>query len=348
MAHISKFNKASSGRLCCHYEREGSYEKEHIDNSLTHLNYNLAPEGNKERLNQRLDELYVMNRKDVKVLADCVVTLPKDVLEQDRGKFFKETYEFLKDRYGGEKNVVSAYVHMDEKTPHMHFAFVPVAWDDKRQREKVYAKGVLNKQDFKTLHIDLDNHITKKLGYQVEIMNEKTKKGNKTVAELKKETLYEQNREIDKKLESLDKARSLIYEVEEAQKSIKSVPFTNKVLIDKDTFNKIQKSALYGAELDVNLSRKEYEYNNIKQYTTSVKNSLERHIKENKEMRSKLVSVKNERDKYKKDLVNLNKAISRSGLSSIIEKALKEVNKELGRNKNGIEKTIERVRIFER
>ena len=39
--------------------------------------------------------------------------------------FFEETYAFLSERYGAQ-NVISAYVHLDERSPHMHFAFVPV------------------------------------------------------------------------------------------------------------------------------------------------------------------------------------------------------------------------------
>ena len=54
-----------------------------------------------------------------------VVTAPKDLPEQEHKAFFQASYDFLQQRYGRE-NVVSAYVHMDEVTPHMHFAFVPV------------------------------------------------------------------------------------------------------------------------------------------------------------------------------------------------------------------------------
>ena len=65
------------------------------------------------------------NRKDVNVMATWVVTVPKDLPEQEHKAFFQASYDFLQQRYGRE-NVVSAYVHMDEVTPHMHFAFVPV------------------------------------------------------------------------------------------------------------------------------------------------------------------------------------------------------------------------------
>ena len=45
-------------------------------------------------------------------------------------QFFELSYKFLSERYG-EQNVISAYVHMDETTPHMHFLFIPIV-DDKK------------------------------------------------------------------------------------------------------------------------------------------------------------------------------------------------------------------------
>src|SRR5699024_11833664 len=73
-------------------------------------------------------------------------------------QFFEETYDFLSERYG-EENVLAGVVHNDETTPHMHFAFMPVTYDEKREREKVSAKEVLNRNELKSFHQDLDNHL---------------------------------------------------------------------------------------------------------------------------------------------------------------------------------------------
>ena len=78
-----------------------------------------------EFVRKRCAEVHCQNRKDVNVMATWVVTVPKDLPEQEHKAFFQASYDFLQQRYGRE-NVVSAYVHMDEVTPHMHFAFVPV------------------------------------------------------------------------------------------------------------------------------------------------------------------------------------------------------------------------------
>ena len=107
------------------------------------MNYNLAPRRGVEQIDfirQRTTEARTLKRDDVNVMCSWVVTLPEyrhhnqnlhvsPDKEQVERLFFERTYRFLCDRYG-EQNVISAYVHKDEKTPHMHFAFVPVTEDE--------------------------------------------------------------------------------------------------------------------------------------------------------------------------------------------------------------------------
>ena len=92
---------------------------------------------------------------------------------------------FLNDRYGQE-NAVAAVVHYDETTPHLHYAFVPVVFDDKKAHDKVSAKEVLTRQDLQTFHEDLDQHLKKELPfYEQGILNNKTLPFE-NVAEIKK------------------------------------------------------------------------------------------------------------------------------------------------------------------
>ena len=190
MAHMMKHTKAACGHMFAHYDRECEHiSNENIDTQRSHLNYNLAvhqqlPQG--EFVKQRCSQVHCQNRKDVNVMVSWVVTAPKNLPEQEHGHFFKATYDFLQNRYGKE-NVVSAYVHMDEITPHMHFAFVPVIYDQKKDRYKVSAKEAVGRPDLQTFHADLSKHLELALGHEVDILNEVTKNGNKTVRELKRE-----------------------------------------------------------------------------------------------------------------------------------------------------------------
>lgn len=194
MAHVTKFTMAAVGNMTNHYSREADDMKPrkniNIDRSKTHLNYNLAPERNVsqvEFIRQRLHEVKCQKRSDVKVMCDWVITAPKDLPADKEQQFFQSSYNFLQKKYGAE-NVVSAYVHKDETTPHLHFAFVPVTLDKKKGFAKVSAKEVLSRSALQSFHKDLQKHLEKDLGCRVNVLNEATKAGNMTVPELKKAT----------------------------------------------------------------------------------------------------------------------------------------------------------------
>lgn len=198
VAHMMKHNKASCGHMFAHFDRQAEHiSNENVDRTRSHLNYNLATHqdiGQGDFVKQRCSEVRCQNRKDVNVMVSWVITAPKDLPEQEHQAFFKASYDFCKNRYG-EKNVVSSYVHMDEVTPHMHFAFVPVTEDKKRGGFKVSAKEVVNRADLQTFHSDLSDYLKQELGYEIGVINEATKEGNKSILELKRKSAAEQVQE---------------------------------------------------------------------------------------------------------------------------------------------------------
>lgn len=203
MAHVQKNTMAACGNLFEHYARALDNNKainqrkanKNIDINRTHLNYNLCPhqlnriQDQTDILQKRLSEVKCLKRKDVNVMCSWVVTIPQDLLAEHPEKqkdFFKETYKFLANRYG-EKNVISSWVHMDETTPHMHFAFIPVAFDKKKGIEHVSAYKVINRTELNNFHPDLQAYLEQKLGVKCNVLNGATENGNRTVAELKAE-----------------------------------------------------------------------------------------------------------------------------------------------------------------
>lgn len=233
MAHMMKMTKAASGHMFNHYGRSEDLERseyvirgnENIKPANTVLNYNLAYDDQPQRqldfLHQRLNEIKVHNRKDVNVMVDWVVTLPQSLNNKgfdDEERFFKEAYKFLNDRYGKE-NVISAYVHMDETTPHMHYAFVPVVQDKKHGSYKLSAKEAVTREDLKTFHKDLSDHMQHVFGRDIGILNEATKEGNKSIEELKRGTAQIELQNIALKTrETLSKAQKLEKVIEVAEK----------------------------------------------------------------------------------------------------------------------------------
>lgn len=213
MANLAKITRGSVGNILSHFERKDGVKFGNIEIKLhlSEYNYNLAPKSKltqREILEKRLSEVKVLNRKNVNVLCSWVVTLPK-TLERNKeaeAEFFKNTYEFLKDRYG-EKNIVSAYVHKDETTPHLHFAFTPVVFDENKQIERLSAKDVIDRNELKQFHPSLDKHLklTMPLTYKGDIFDKDNKKEYVSLYELKKENLNRKIESANSMLETYDK-----------------------------------------------------------------------------------------------------------------------------------------------
>ena len=216
MAHIEKFQQHALGHMCKHFERtldaNGEpirYSNQNIDLTRSHLNYNLAPARDSQYgfIMDRCKDVYCLKRKDVNLMCSCIVTAPKDLPAEEHERFFRASYDFLAARYGGQgaENVISAYVHLDEGSPHLHFAFVPVAYDRSKDRWTVSAKNVVTRQDLKTLHPDLERHLTRELGHDVHVLTgELSNRPNLTMPQ------YQEYQETLKRLQ-------------EAQKSLQSV-----------------------------------------------------------------------------------------------------------------------------
>lgn len=236
MAHCAKYTKGAMGHLMKHYERgkdeNGEYIKfgnESIDTSYSHLNYNLAPHQNQlDFIHKRLNEVHCLKRKDVNVMCSWVVTAPKELPQEHTREFFERTYNFLEKKYGKE-NVISSYVHLDETTPHMHFAFVPVVYDKKKDKYKVSAKEVLTKAELKSFHKDLQNEMdkfVKKYEHEFEcnVLNGATANGNMSILDLKAqeyEMIAESEREQISELMALTTEEAC--KLEEVQREVEKL-----------------------------------------------------------------------------------------------------------------------------
>lgn len=163
MAHIEKYKAPALGNMCAHYDRSAELERgvlrDNIDPTRTHLNYNLRPhEGAVSQvqfINDRIRSLALKRapRRDAVRMCDVVVTMPKG-FEGDQREFFEAVCHTL-DGIFGRDNCVSAYVHMDEASPHVHYAFVPVTGDG-----RLAAKSILTKQFMQRFHTRLEEGVS--------------------------------------------------------------------------------------------------------------------------------------------------------------------------------------------
>ena len=208
MAHLAKYAAGAAGGVLKHDERTEkdkvqSRKNESIDSSRTHLNYNLAPKRKYNSVEKTVEEytsreeIHLLKRKNVNVMCSWVVTMPTQLRREEQDKFFRELYKFLENRYGHKgkdgvcRNILTASVHLDETTPHMHFGYIPVAYDGKNNRYTVSAKLVNDRFDLQEFHKDLSSHMTKAFGRNIGIENGATKNGNQTIEQLKEKSKLE-------------------------------------------------------------------------------------------------------------------------------------------------------------
>lgn len=217
--HVTKYTKGTLGHMLGHYDRTKDGLGENVVSERTQLNYNLAvndqPLKQLDFVHKRLGEVRCLKRKDVNVLCDWVVTMPKDLADEYREPFSRQLIIF-RGKYGRD-NVVSAYVHMDEMQPHMHFAFVPVVVDRKRNGWKLSAKEAITRADLQHIHEQMQEQLTHELGVPVNLLNEATVAGNRSIEELKRGTAVEAVNKL--KSEQMEIAQDITY-LENRQKAV--------------------------------------------------------------------------------------------------------------------------------
>ncbi len=239
MAHVEKYNMSAVGHMLQHYSRESNASNINIDPARTQFNYNLAPphpdQTDYEYLKERLGQVKVQNRKDVNLICSWVVTAPKDLPKDEEPAFFEAVYEFLEGKYGKE-NTVSAWVHQDETTPHIHYCFCPVvkSINKKTQQpiEKVSAKEVLTRTELQNFHPDLQAHVERALGHEVAVLNGATKEGNRAIAELRRESASERLQKAEQEAQNiLAEAKAQVGPAKAEYEALKAYIDSSKKLI---------------------------------------------------------------------------------------------------------------------
>lgn len=297
---------SQTGRMCAHYERTPDcFGNEYIDRERTHLNYNLAAKDQQRKqtdfIKKRKEEVKHRNRKDLRVMCDWVVTLPKEIKPEDTRKFFAETYNFLNERYGKE-NVVSAYVHMDETTPHMHYAFVPVIYDRDMGDYKISAKDLFTLGELRSFHSDLENYLEASLGYNCGVS---TNQKNINLNLRKYKELMKEIDKIREKAQAIDEESLEInpftrtYKKESVDKLIES----NKYVKEQNVYLQEQNTSLNNTllyarnELKRNKDKlKRYKYEDFeKKYNEEVQNKFEVMV-DNENLKKENVSLKTQNE----------------------------------------------------
>lgn len=178
-----------------HVQRENErYENRDIEHDKTYLNYDLVNE-NRIDFNEKIDAIIEQNyngkrkiRTDAIRHIDGIITSDSEFFENkssdDIRAFFSDAKDFLDKEYG-ESNLVYATVHMDEKTPHMHFGAVPLTEDGRLSAREVIG----NKKDLTKFQDRFNEHVNNK-GHDLErgISKHKTDAQHKHAEKYKNDT----------------------------------------------------------------------------------------------------------------------------------------------------------------
>ena len=139
---FAKYKGPEISQIEAHNERtkETYASNPDIDPTRTHLNFHLIKPQDRYRAesNRQIKEAGCRTRSDsIRVMEALFTATPEFFKGKKRSElkeFFGEALEFIKQNQAPE-TIISAVVHLDGETPHMHLCFVPLT-EDKRLSAK--------------------------------------------------------------------------------------------------------------------------------------------------------------------------------------------------------------------
>ena len=133
---FAKYKGPEISNIEAHNERtkEEYASNPDIDKRRSYLNFHLLEPERKYRAGaeRQIKDAACRTRSDSVRLVEVLVTATTDFFKGKKKAeikaYFQEALDFIRE-YQEPKTIISAVVHMDEKTPHMHLSFVPLTED---------------------------------------------------------------------------------------------------------------------------------------------------------------------------------------------------------------------------
>ena len=148
---ILRFQKRKAGGVSAiarHNERKKEAYMSNPDINLARIkdNYHLVrpPTTYRKEINRLIEQAGCKVRCDSVVMVETLITASPDFMSAlsppEQREYFERAFTFISEKIG-QQNIISATVHMDKKTPHMHLSFCPITKDN-----KLSAKLILGNQ----------------------------------------------------------------------------------------------------------------------------------------------------------------------------------------------------------
>ena len=207
----TKYKRENLKGIFRHNERRNkNYSNENIDKEKSYLNYSLkSPQYSYEKEFDRIKEKYNLKGqiKTVSNIAcEYIITSDHDYFEtigeDETKRYFETAYNFVAEYKDlGEQYIMSAKVHMDEETPHMHLVFIPVVHTQDKKGNNIDKLACSEFWKAKDSYRQLQDAFYKYMvenGFNLQrgLPKEETGREHYSVEEYKKITNFKQTKEI--------------------------------------------------------------------------------------------------------------------------------------------------------
>ena len=167
---MEKYKRADIVGIERENERNENYKSTRnpqIDKSKTRLNYHTMPYEKKYLvyIDERIKQLSPKRKikDDAVLITSFILGSDKEFFDritaEQQKQFFADCTNFFSERYG-EENIISAVVHLDESTPHLHLNLMPVT------NGRLCAKELFDRTALRDLQTDFYKAVGKKYGLE--------------------------------------------------------------------------------------------------------------------------------------------------------------------------------------
>ena len=141
---FAKYKGPEIGHIESHNERtkEKYASNPDVDTSRSHLNFHLITPEQKYRAEaeRQIKDAGCRTRSDSVRVVEALVTASPEFFKGKKKSevkaYFQEALDFIQ-QHQNPRTIISAVVHMDEKTPHMHLSFVPLTADGRLSAKEI-------------------------------------------------------------------------------------------------------------------------------------------------------------------------------------------------------------------
>ena len=349
-----KLTRKQAHGISVHNDRKAKkHSNNEIDISKSHLNYYIK----KNALNyikefDKTKEKYHLQgqiRSNSIIICELIFTSDLEFFNKigdvETKRYFEESYKFICNyKKLSEKYIISAVVHLDESTPHMHLAYIPVIkTTDKESKDidKICCRDFWKGKDsYRKLQDNYYDYITSK-GFKLErgLPSEKTQRKHEKIQDFKQITNFKNTKKL---LDTMTLELPSIPDIKDIKKVMlnRDEKIVNEIIKPKD--NLIQELYNENILLNKELSKQANLVNLAEKYQKEKQDLVNTNIDLINKYKQLKIDFTNKQKqlnyKYKDEVYKLDCKYQR--LINNLEKEIRYLNKVIDKFKFAIQKFI--------